>query len=175
MKRKSILVCICVLIPIMLMCGCGRKKRAASGAENATQELNGQADVVSRLSGEEIEQEVTEYIRPLYDKIMSEKETYEEVTKNGITYFYDGKECVIKEYAKTGDISLTRRYYFDTNSGEMVFAFMFDGTEEYRLYFKDDILIRYIDNTKVVQNNPDSVEARRLARMALEEAYHPDE
>lgn len=30
----------------------------------------------------------------------------------------------------------------------MYFAFVFNGTEEHRLYFKDGVMIRYIDENK---------------------------
>ena len=40
----------------------------------------------------------------------------------------------------------SREYYF--HEGVLYFAFVFNGTEEHRLYFKDGIMIRYIDENK---------------------------
>lgn len=40
------------------------------------------------------------------------------------------------------------RWYF-YHDDKLYFAFVFKGEEEYRLYFKDDALIRYIDNNGV--------------------------
>lgn len=42
----------------------------------------------------------------------------------------------------------SRQYYF--HDGDLYFAFVFNGTEEHRLYFKDGVLIRYIDENKNV-------------------------
>ena len=46
------------------------------------------------------------------------------------------------------------RWYF-YNDDKLYFAFVFKGKEEYRLYFKDDTLIRYIDNNGVTYNYGD--------------------
>ena len=40
------------------------------------------------------------------------------------------------------------RWYF-YNNDKLYFAFVYKGSEEYRLYFKDDVLIRYIDNNGI--------------------------
>ena len=40
----------------------------------------------------------------------------------------------------------SREYFFKND--KLYFALIYDGTEEHRLYFSDDILIRYIDNNK---------------------------
>ncbi|MCI6061688.1 MAG: hypothetical protein MR729_11140 [Dorea sp.] len=42
----------------------------------------------------------------------------------------------------------SREYYF--HDGVLYFAFVFNGTEEHRLYFKDGVMIRYIDENKNV-------------------------
>lgn len=42
----------------------------------------------------------------------------------------------------------SREYYF--HEGDLYFAFVFNGTEEHRLYFKDGVMIRYIDENKNV-------------------------
>ena len=34
----------------------------------------------------------------------------------------------------------------------LCFAFIYDGAIEHRLYFADDVLIRYIDNDKTIYN-----------------------
>lgn len=40
----------------------------------------------------------------------------------------------------------SREYYF--HEGVLYFVFAFNGTEEHRLYFKDGVMIRYIDENK---------------------------
>lgn len=40
----------------------------------------------------------------------------------------------------------SREYYF--HEGVLYFVFVFNGTEEHRLYFKDGVMIRYIDENK---------------------------
>lgn len=42
----------------------------------------------------------------------------------------------------------SREYYF--HKGVLYFAFVFNETEEHRLYFKDGVMIRYIDENKNV-------------------------
>lgn len=48
------------------------------------------------------------------------------------------------------DWEYTREYYY--HDRELYFAFLFVGSEEYRLYFKDGEVIRYIDAKGTVYN-----------------------
>ncbi|MBR2716527.1 MAG: hypothetical protein IKD79_02170, partial [Oscillospiraceae bacterium] len=59
--------------------------------------------------------------------------------------FYDptGDDERITLVKGTDGWDYSRDYTF--HNGRLVFAFIFDGTEEHRLYFKDDHMIRYID------------------------------
>lgn len=57
------------------------------------------------------------------------------------------------------------------HNGKLVFAFIFDGTEEHRLYFKDDHMIRYIDENGVTYDHPVSDAYSSWAEKALKEAY----
>ncbi len=45
------------------------------------------------------------------------------------------------------------RWYF-YHDGKLYFAFVFKGTDEQRLYFRDDVLIRYIDNSGTTYDYP---------------------
>ena len=64
--------------------------------------------------------------------------------------------------------SYSREYYF--HNGKLVFAFIFNGSEEHRLYFKDGHMIRYIDEHKNVYDFGALAPFADLEERALEEA-----
>ncbi len=68
----------------------------------------------------------------------------------------------------------TREYYY--HNQELYFAFIFAGSEEYRLYFKDGKVIRYIDNNGTVYDYGNIGEGEQLGeKVKLEsEALYPD-
>lgn len=63
----------------------------------------------------------------------------------------------------------SRDYRF--HDSQLVFAFVFDGTEEHRLYFKDDHMIRYIDERHTTYDYPDSAQFSYWENKVLREAY----
>lgn len=69
----------------------------------------------------------------------------------------------------TGGWSYSREYYF--HNGNLYFAFVFDGTEEHRLYFKDNQMIRYIDEYGNVFDYGNLDEYSDWEKRVLEEAY----
>lgn len=87
------------------------------------------------------------------------------------TYYYtpsDEDEKIVLENGTNG-WNYSRDYRF--HNGRLIFAFIFDGTEEHRLYFKDDHMIRYIDENSVTYDFPDCNKYSSWADKALEEAY----
>lgn len=80
-------------------------------------------DEVFTISQEELEQEI-ERIRAVY-----------------YTPGIDDSKKVLSNGTDGWDYS--REYYY--HNGQLVFAFIYNGTEEHRLYFKDRHMIRYID------------------------------
>ena len=63
----------------------------------------------------------------------------------------------------------SREYTF--HDGKLVFAFIYDGTEEHRLYFKDDNMIRYIDEYHTTYDFGALGLFDDWANRALQEAY----
>ena len=65
---------------------------------------------------------------------------------------------------------MSRQYYYD-DDGKLMFAFIFKGTTEHRLYFENDKIVRYIGDSGNLVNNPKSEEALNFAEHAMSEAY----
>ena len=87
------------------------------------------------------------------------------------TYYYspgsDDKKIVLDNGTDGWHYSRDYRYHQD----RLVFAFIFDGTEEHRLYFLDDHMIRYIDENHVIYDFPDTKSYQSWAEKAIKEAY----
>ena len=70
--------------------------------------------------------------------------------------------------AGTDGWKYTREYYY--HDGVFLFAFIYDGTEEHRLYFKDNHMIRYIDPNHVIYDFGSLDPYKDWEQRALEEA-----
>lgn len=126
----------------------------------------------SNQNEDDIEAYITNFVRPLYNEINDNADMYTTKASGAATLWLDSNGCVKKELHQGEDnYNMSRQYYYDTNSGDMVFAFVFQGTQEHRLYFQDDKLVRYIDETGVIINNPTSEKALKMADHAIGEAY----
>lgn len=92
---------------------------------------------------------------------------------SGVSYFYISDKVYLIEVTKGfRNILCSRTYYFD-EQGELTFALMCDNEGEHRLYFYDDILIRYKDVNGVdydLNFDLDHCECK-WAELALEESY----
>ena len=86
-------------------------------------------------------------------------------------YYYSPGEKDIKIVLQNGENgwNYSRDYRF--HDGKLVFAFIFNGTEEHRLYFKDDHMIRYIDEEHITYDYPDTSEFSSWEERAIKEAY----
>ena len=62
----------------------------------------------------------------------------------------------------------SREYYY--HDGQFIFAFIYNGTEEHRLYFKDNHMIRYIDESHTTYDFPNLDAFKDWEQRALEEA-----
>ncbi len=117
--------------------------------KESTEEKDTQSEILNPLPENfDVEKEV-EYIRKLYYETQENVDNFLQNEIDGITYYLD-KEELVKAIVKSGvgNSPYTRNYYYE--EGKIYFAFIFNGTEEYRFYFKDNCLIRYIDSTKTV-------------------------
>lgn len=85
-------------------------------------------------------------IRERYNDTQSRLDSFEKRTvSGGITEYYDNSELVRADIA-AGEKPYTKFYYF--KDGRLYFAFIFNGTNENRLYFKNGKLFRWIDENK---------------------------
>lgn len=101
---------------------------------------------------------------------ISQKELESEIEKIRKWYYTptSDDDKLVLENGEDG-WNYSRDYRF--HNGKLVFAFIFDGTEEHRLYFKDDHMIRYIDENSVTYDFPDCDKYSSWAEKALKEAY----
>ncbi len=127
--------------------------------------------LIAYESASSIESYVSTYVRPIYNKITQNESYYKRDITGNITSFYNENGIVRMDVPQgTDDFNLTRKYYFDSN-GDLIFAFVYNGSQEHRLYFKEDKLVRYIDEDGNTFNNPDQGKGLIIADRALREAY----
>lgn len=142
-------------------------------AESAPTKAPEKKKVQPPSSSADVEGYIANYIRPMYNDINNNINSYNKTTSGSVTDWSDGYGLVKREYQKGADgYDLARQYYYDSSKGKMIFAFMFDGNKEHRLYFDlDSNLIRYIDDSgRVHEGNMHDV-AYHYAARAMEEAY----
>ena len=124
-----------------------------------------------------------ESVNPTTSETSSETKTIKEtsfsITQSEIeseiekirTYYYspstDDDKLVIEK--GQGDWGYSRDYRY--HNDKLVFAFVFDGTEEHRLYFLDDNMIRYIDEDHITYDYPNTDKFRSWEEKVLSEAY----
>ena len=128
--------------------------------------------IISNRTDDEIEEYISSYVRPLYKSINNNLNDYTKSQLNGVTIWYDSKGCIKKSFERgVNGYNMAREYYYDTDSGRIAFAFIFDESSEYRLYFRTNQLVRYIGPDENVINNPTSEAMLDLGRYVLSEAY----
>lgn len=96
-----------------------------------------------------VEKEVTK-IRKLYNTTQNKLDSYMSGSElEGAVYYYEGGYPV-KISIKGGyhNWKYSREYFY--HNKKLYFAFVYDGKEEHRLYFKNGRLIRYIDENKII-------------------------
>ena len=180
---------ICLLLSLVLgavLCGCSLVSIENNFSENkgadiseVTPEIEPAEEVAEesgseayRMSDEETEEYIDVFIRPLYNSINESAVYYDKTESSGITVWKSGGTVMKKEIqGGTDGNDMSRQYYFDPESGELMFAFMFKGTEEHRLYFKSGELIRYINAEGNQANYPGMEQTSGLAELALSECY----
>ena len=116
-----------------------------------------------------VDEEVTQ-IRAWFYETQNKLNSYSSEDDGDVLRYYDNgyliKMVVDKGYHNW---DYTREYYF--HDGELYFAFMFDGSEEHRLYFKNNQLIRYIDENKNTYNYGDTEQFSDWSVPVIAEAY----
>lgn len=112
----------------------GGKSKARDKAKTKTKIINVETEV--------------KRIRKLYNTTQNNLDSYMSGSElEGSDYYYEGGYPV-KISIKGGynDWNYSREYFY--HNKKLYFAFVYDGREEHRLYFKDGVLIRYIDEKK---------------------------
>ena len=127
---------------------------------------------IPKMSEVEAEEYIEVFVRPAYNSINESEGYYEKTENDGVTVWKSGSQVMKKEIpAGVGGHDVSRQYYYDPESGELIFAFMFRGTEEHRLYFKSGVLFRYIDASGEIMHYPDVEKTNGLAEIALSEGH----
>lgn len=117
----------------------------------------------------DIEEEVL-VIREKYNTVVYNMKNYtEQKPQDGITIYLDanGNAVFIKVARGYNGIDYERWYLVE--QGELLFSFVFSGTDEHRLYFKQGILFRYIDN-KVKYDNVSGILNCKWEQTSMEES-----
>lgn len=134
--------------------------------------------IISNRSVEEIDSYINDYVRPLYKEVENNLMNYGHKSENGISAWYNGKGTVKKKFDKgVNGHDMIREYYYDTDSGRIAFAFIHWYSTEYRLYFRENQLVRYAYSDPdapeniITVNNPTSDEALTLGSYVIWEAY----
>lgn len=156
--KKSIL--IMMITAVILLAGCAQSD---NGKQTPTA-----AESIAPTTEPTLVQETEATEEPAFSITQEEIEAEIEAIR---TYYYTPGDADTKKVIEKGtnDWGYARDYRY--HDGKLIFAFVFDGTEEHRLYFKDDHMIRYIDENGTVYDYPDSEAYHEWAEKVLAEAY----
>ncbi len=95
--------------------------------------------------------EQVSYIRNAYYEIQNSLQTLKTINDGEITKYYRNNKVVRLDISSGTIDNYTRFYYFDNE--KLIFVFCFDGNKENRLYFKDNVLFRWIDENGNTHDN----------------------
>lgn len=116
-----------------------------------------------------VEDEVKQ-IREWFYGTQDSLDSYEQSTSDNVTFYLeDGIPVKIVVKKGTDAWDYAREYYY--HDGEFYFAFIYNGGDEHRLYFKEDQMIRYIDQDKNTYDYGQTDQFSEWETPALQEAY----
>lgn len=153
-KKDNGLVFLIVLLVVLIASGCamGYIYLQNNSVDTETLSIDVSKDDKTENSGKaeytddnfDIEKEVLK-IRELYNATQSNSSnlTKKDSVSGKVKYYDDSSKLVRMDIPSNSITSYTKYYYFE--NGELYFAFVFDGTKENRLYFKNNRLFRWID------------------------------
>lgn len=121
--------------------------------ETSTENIDFTMNDTTNKSKKEILINVEDEVKNIKNKYNSFQEediypTENAINSNILMYYKNDIIVAIKVLKGYDEIGYTRIYYFDENM-KLYFAFLYNDDNKYRIYFKDDIVIRYIENTTV--------------------------
>lgn len=128
-----------------------KSSAASAGSSEASSKTSSKAgsDTSSKIESKAADYDVdaeVKQIRAWYYATQEDPGTHTE-NSEVLRYTKDGATTKFSAPASYNGWIYERWYFY--NDDKLYFAFVFKGTEEYRLYFKDDVLIRYIDNNGI--------------------------
>lgn len=116
-----------------------------------------------------VEDEVKQ-IREWFYGTQNNIDSYEQSTSDNVTFYLeDGIPVKIVVKKGTDGWDYAREYYF--HDGVFYFAFIYNGGDEHRLYFKEEQMIRYIDQNKNTYDYGQTDQFSDWETPALQEAY----
>ncbi|MCI8606237.1 MAG: hypothetical protein HFG72_05220 [Hungatella sp.] len=120
---------------------------------------------------ESVEEEVRR-IRKEYYSFQEEKENLkrDNIISDVVIYYKEDRVALIEILPGYAGVRYSRMYYFD-EKGKLYFAFIFDKKRENRLYVKDDIVIRYIDENNEVFDYENEMNCNGFDELAFSESY----
>lgn len=107
--------------------------------------------VTSKMPVSDVEEKVVD-IKSLYNQTQSSLSSYNKTTSNGITEYLDDNGKLVRVDFPANAVNEYTRYYY-LHNGKLYFAFIFNGTQENRLYFYENQLFRWIDEYKTTYDN----------------------
>ncbi len=133
--------------------------------------LNSDVQIEKNSEVINVEDEVKRIKNDYYNIQNQKGEPYQHPINTDVKIYYVLNRIVSIEVANGyNDIGYSRTYYFD-EEGKLYFSFVFDKKRENRLYFKNDILIRYIDENGEIYNLYENLETCTWYELVLYESY----
>lgn len=140
-----------------------------SGTEDfdiAEEEENEDEKPVLDINVEDEVKQIREWFYGTQDSL----DSYEQSASDNVTFYLeDGIPVKIVVKKGTDAWDYAREYYY--HDGEFYFAFIYNGGDEHRLYFKEDQMIRYIDQDKNTYDYGQTDQFSEWETPALQEAY----
>lgn len=163
---KSVITCFADDVSATCLVNVKSKKKSSSSSASSSS-VNEATQAPASPKNYDVKAEVQQ-IREWYSATQANPGTKESYSGVDV-YRKDGETTKIVVKKGTDGWNYQREYYY--NNGVLYFAFIFSGSEEHRLYFCDNTLIRYIDNHKKTTDYPNYIDCPFESK-AVNEAYN---
>ena len=176
-KRTAVIICLIVLIVIVLGIVFFFQLRQLNEKSQSTAIAATETTVAATAVPTEKPKETATETKPAATEnefSITKDELEKEIESIRSSYYSPtAEDSKIELGSGQNGWNYSRDYRF--HNGKLIFAFIFDGTEEHRLYFKDDHMIRYIDENGDTYDYPDTKQFSEWEQKALTEAYSAPE
>ena len=119
-----------------------------------------------------VEEYITQYLRPMCNGVYERRNTLtnERIATDTTAYYRsDGTLALVISADPRATTPWEYRYYFDEN-GEPIFIFDKNGSAEYRYYYRDGVLVRYINPHKVTTDYPTDIDICNVGQQFFDHA-----